>query len=381
MTFWKRLSSFDDNLNFRRAWRFGFAVSGVLLVLGVGSLLTQGLRLGIDFKGGTVWDVPARSPSTSQARDAMKSLGEGDAIVQVVGSDHLRVEAGPKSDAVRARTTEALARVAKVNAADIGVSTVGPSWGNDVSQKALKALIAFFIAIAAYISLRLEWRMAVGAVVAVVHDLVISVGIYSLFQLEVTPGTVIAFLTILGYSLYDTIVVYDKVADNTRRLASTGKYTYGAVMNLSLNQVIVRSLNTTVAALLPVISILVIGAYALGAVALEEFGLALLIGLFVGAYSSVFIASPIVAALKEREPRYRQLRQRLQDRPTKAPGMAMAGGAGGSSAGFGGAPADEVEPAAARATTNVASAGRPSGQSKTYSANHPPRPRKKGKKR
>ncbi len=376
MTFWRRLSSFDDNLDFRKAWRFGFAFSGVLLVLGLGSLLTQGLRLGIDFKGGTVWDVPTKNPSTSQARDAMRSLGEGDAIVQVVGSDHLRVEAGPKSDAIRTRTTEALARVAKVNATDIGVSTVGPSWGNDVSQKARNALIAFFIAIAAYISVRLEWRMAVGAVVAVVHDLVISVGIYSLFQLEVTPGTVIAFLTILGYSLYDTIVVYDKVADNTRRLASTGKYTYGDVMNLSLNQVIVRSLNTTVAALLPVISILLIGAYVLGAVALEEFGLALLVGLFVGAYSSVFIASPIVAALKEREPRYRQLRQRLGDRsPAKSPAVAMAGGASGSPT-----VPDDVTPVTGQTTTPPAAA-RTAGTARTYSANHPPRPRKKGKKR
>ena len=154
--------------------------------------------------------------------------------------------------------------------------------------------------------------MAVGALVAVVHDLIISVGAYSLFQIEVTPATVIAFLTIMGYSLYDTIVVYDKVREISSRVGATGKYTYTEMMNLALNHVVMRTINTTITSVLPVLSMLVIGSLILGAVTLQEFAIALLIGLVVGGYSSIFVASVLVAWLKEREPRHREVRERLE---------------------------------------------------------------------
>ncbi len=185
---------------------------------------------------------------------------------------------------------------------------MSPTWGEQITKKAITALAVFFVLISAYIAWRFEWKMAVAAIVAVVHDVLVSVGVYSVLRFEVTPATVIAFLTILGFSLYDTIVVFDKVLENTKRLAT--RVPYGDIVNLSMNQVLMRSLNTSIAALLPVMSVLVIGAWVLGAIALQEFALALLVGLATGAYSSIFIATPILALLKEREPRYRELSAR-----------------------------------------------------------------------
>ncbi len=208
-----------------------------------------------------------------------------------------------------------------------------------------------------------------------IHDILISVGVYSIFQFEVTPGTVIAFLTILGFSLYDTIVVYDKVADNTRRLTTGGKLTYSEMMNLSLNQVIMRSINTTLTALLPVLSILVIGAYALGAVALEEFGLALLIGLFVGAYSRCSWPRPSSPTSRSASPGTassapgsRSGGRVSRHRPRPWPPPAPTSGSVVDDVGGDGVPRASAKPKAASPSTR-------------YSANHPPRPRKKGKKR
>ena len=182
--------------------------------------------------------------------------------------------------------------------------------------QAIEALIVFLIVISAYISIFFEWKMALAAIVAVVHDIVVTVGIYSIFSFLVTPDTVVAFLTVLGYSLYDTIVVFDRVRDNSRGLGATGKLTYTDVVNLSMNQTLARSINTSLVAILPILAVLVLGAQILGAVTLEYFGLALLIGLTSGAYSSIFIASPLLAMMKEHEPRYRQIRERLESRGT-----------------------------------------------------------------
>jgi len=161
----------------------------------------------------------------------------------------------------------------------------------------------FFVLVSLFIAWRFEWKMAVAAFAAMVHDVVISVGVYSVFGFLVTPATVVAFLTILGYSLYDTIVVFDRVHDNAIRLGSS-RVSYGDVVNVSMNQVLMRSLNTTISSLLPVISLLVVGSWMLGAVTLREFAIALLVGLFFGAYSSIFIAAPLLAVYKSREPRY-----------------------------------------------------------------------------
>ncbi len=184
------------------------------------------------------------------------------------------------------------------------VSDVGPTWGSEITKKAIIAVIVFFIVVVLYISFRFEWKMALAALIAVIHDLLVTAGIYSLFGFQVTPDTVIAILTILGYSLYDTVVVFDRIRESTRGLGASGRMTYEDVVNLSMNQVLARSINTSLVAILPVLSVLVIGAEILGASTLQYFGLALVIGLTSGAYSSIFIASPILSQLKEREPRY-----------------------------------------------------------------------------
>ncbi len=217
-----------------------------------------------------------------------------------------------------AKVTDALAHMAHASANDVQLNEIGPSWGADITDKAIEAVITFLVVVSLYIWLRFEAKMALAALIALVHDILITAGIYSLVGFQVSPDTVIAFLTILGYSLYDTIVVFDRVQENTRGLASTNRMTYSDTVNLSMNQVLARSLNTSLVAILPILSILVIGAWILGATALNDFGLALFVGLTTGAYSSIFIASPVLALMKEREPRYAEIRRRLaQSRPRR----------------------------------------------------------------
>lgn len=309
-----RLTLGEPVIDFKRWWRRGLVFSAVLIVLSIGSLFTRGLNLGIDFRGGTSWQVAAPGVTVDQARDALSSIGEGEAKVQIVGQDTLRVQARVEEETKQDEITDKLAELAKVDRSQVGISTVGSSWGSDVTRSAIRALVVFFILIFAYLAWRLEWKMALGAVAAVVHDIVISVGIYSIFQFEVTPATVIAFLTILGYSIYDTIVVFDKVQENQGKASLSNRMTYEDMVAMSMNQVLIRSLNTSVTALLPVLATLVVGSFILGAVTLEEFAIALTVGLTAGAYSSIFIAAPVMVWAKEREPRYRQLRERLEGR-------------------------------------------------------------------
>jgi len=209
---------------------------------------------------------------------------------------------------------------------DVSLTTVGPTWGHEVSQKAFKALIIFFFILAAYLSIRFEWKMAATAIIAVIHDIIFTIGVYALFQFQVTPATVTAFLTILGFSLYDTVVVYDKVVEYQRTLTATGRSTYSEMVNRALNSVLMRSLSTSLVALLPVISLLVVGAGIMGATALEDFALALAAGLFIGSYSSIFVAAPLLAWWKEREPQYRALAERRRRAPaTVAAAVASVG--------------------------------------------------------
>ncbi len=225
------------------------------------------------------------------------------------------------------------------NPNDVSYTEVGSTWGSQVTHKAIEALIVFFIAVTAYISLRFEFKMAVAAIVAVFHDVLIVLGIYSIFGFLVTPDTVIAVLTVLGYSLYDTVVVFDRIRDNAQGLGASGRITYSDMVNLSMNQTLARSINTSLVAIIPVLSVLVIGSVLLGAETLQSFGLALVIGLTSGAYSSIFIASPLLALMKERESRYITIRQRLEARGERGPALtpaaaaALAGAAGGSGAG------------------------------------------------
>ena len=378
---WGRLYHGETTFDFVGPIRRWLTISGVVILLGLVSLATRGLNFGIDFRGGTAWEVPASDPSVERARDALEPLGLDDAKVQVLGNNILRVQADDPggTDEQRKAQQEAVARaLAESEGVDVGrvsVNQVGPSWGEEITKKARNALLAFLVVITIYISFRFEPKMAIASLAALGHDILVTVGVYSLSGFEVTPATVVAFLTILGYSLYDTIVVFDKVDENTKGLAATGRMTYADVVNLSMNQVLMRSLNTSLVAILPIFSVLVVGAFILGATTLQDFGLALLIGLLTGAYSSLFIASPVLAILKEREPRYASIRQRLESRPgSGGPLTPAAAAAGGGTRG--GEPRDQM-PAGVGATAARPAAPRP----RTNRNGARPRPRKKGRRR
>jgi preprotein translocase subunit SecF len=239
-------------------------------------------------------------------------------------------------NAIEVKAQDALAKAANTTPDNVNFNDVGPTWGGQVTSKAIEALIVFFIAVTLYISVRFEFKMAVAAIVAVIHDILVTVGIYSLAGFQVTPDTVVAVLTVLGYSLYDTVVVFDRIRDNSKGLGASGRITYSEMVNLSMNQTLARSINTSLVAIIPVLSVLVVGSFLLGATSLQDFGLALVIGLTSGAYSSIFIASPLLAWMKEREPRYVTIRQRLETRGergtalTPAMAAAMAGAGGGA---------------------------------------------------
>jgi preprotein translocase subunit SecF len=294
-----------------RSWIWA-VISGTAVVISLGALVLSGLNLGIDFDGGTQWQFTVSSGKASDAdvRDALDAAGVADAKILIVGSDGVRVQTAEFSKAKDDRISKALAKYAGVDTSDLSITNVGPTWGDRVSKKALIALAVFFGLIASYLTFRFELKMAIAAILAVLHDIIITVGVYALTGFEVTPATVIAFLTILGFSLYDTVVVFDKVGENTPSTGSERGDTYSLMVNRSLNSVLMRSLNTSFVALLPVASLLVVGSWLLGAVTLKDFALALFVGLATGAYSSIFVATPLLAAMKEREPRYKALRER-----------------------------------------------------------------------
>lgn len=374
-----------DFVGRRKLW---LLASGVVIVAGIVSLSTRGLNMGIDFRGGTSWQVPANGASVNQARAILGKLGLGGATAVSLGtgsSRHLEVEAdllsetAAKRSATEAAVSSALAKLTHEPVGNVDLKDVGPTWGGQVTSKAELALIVFFVAIAAYITFRFEWKMAGAALIAVVHDILVTVGIYSLAGFQVTPDTVVAFLTILGYSLYDTIVVFDRVQENAKGLGASGRMTYSSTVNLAMNQVMARSMNTSLVAILPVASVLFIGAYVLGATTLQYFGLALFIGLMTGAYSSIFIASPLLAGFKEREPRYLSIRQKLQARGEAiialTPAAAAAGGALAGSDG-GTRRFTDARRSQRRAATRVAEAagrrGSPGGVLRPSAASQPP---------
>jgi preprotein translocase subunit SecF len=312
---WSRLYHGETNFDFIGRTKLWFTISGIAVLIGLISLLTRGLHLGIDFEGGVVWEVPAGDASVEDVRDTLADEGVDSAKVQELEADGVKefsIKAEPLESEQSDAVTAALADLTGSSIDEIDLTEVGPSWGEEISEKAVRALVVFLVLVTLYITLRFQLKMAIPTLVALIHDVLITVGVYSLTQFEVTPATVIAMLTILGYSIYDGIVVFDKVDENTRLVSSTGGMSYGGMVNVSLNQALMRSLNTSMTALIPVGSLLVIGAGIMGATTLREFALALLIGLFSGAYSSIFIASPLLAILKEREPRYRDIKRRVE---------------------------------------------------------------------
>jgi protein-export membrane protein SecD/preprotein translocase SecF subunit len=392
---WSRLYHGETNIDFVGRFKVWLIISGVFVVAGAISLGSRGLNLGIDFEGGVVWEVPAGEASVADAQDAMGSEDISGVTVQSLESEgevRLRIEAEAVDTEVARSVSDRLAELTGSDIEDVNLTSVGPSWGNEISGKALRALIVFLIAITIYISFRFEFRMALPTLAALIHDILITVGVYSLAGFEVTPATVIALLTILGFSIYDGIVVFDKVDENTNLVTSSGQgLTYGTMVNTSLNQVLMRSLNTSITAVFPVLSLLVLGSWILGATTLEEFGLALLIGLFSGAYSSIYIASPMLAWLKEREPKYRSIKEKVA---AKRPGdVELVGATAPTTSGGAGwgaarktATAPEVAPVATPSTddptpTAAPAAKAPAAPPSATGGAIPPRPRKKGKRR
>jgi preprotein translocase subunit SecF len=298
-----------DFITPRRRW---YIASGLVVLICVGSLLFRGFHLGIDFKGGAEFDFPSHGHTVSQARSTVEAAGASVETAQVLGgTGSIRIQTPPLDENEIKRVSTALQQDFADTDAQVSVSTVGASWGSSITSKALQGLAVFLIAVIIFISIRFEPKMAAAAIVALLHDLIITAGIYSLVGFEVTPSTVIAVLTILGFSLYDTVVVFDKVRENTAGLAAAGKRTFAQATNDAINQTLMRSINTSLIALLPVAALLVIGAGLLGAGTLKDLALAQLIGLASGAYSSIFIASPLLVDFKEREPAMQQLNARV----------------------------------------------------------------------
>jgi preprotein translocase subunit SecF len=358
-----------DFVGKRKIW---FSISAAIIVLGIVSIVLRGgLNLGIEFKGGTEWTIAAPGVTQTQATNALSGTGLIDPTVQLLGSGSkqtlnvqsdvnrlsqsqqnavsnnvqkallaLTASHAPKttastttsttakptttttakagattaSSAPTTTTTSPSAAPGQPTADKISITTVGPTWGSSITNKAIEALIIFFIVVAIYISIRFEPKMALAAFIAMIHDVLVAIGIYSIFNFQVTPDTVVAILTILGYSLYDTVVVFDRVRDNTKGIGSSGRLTYPQLINLSMNQTLARSINTSMVAILPVLAVLLIGAQLLGASTLQSYGLALFVGLLSGAYSSIFIASPVLCMMKEREDRWVQIANRLAKR-------------------------------------------------------------------
>ena len=286
-----------------------FVISAVFMLVTVVALILGGLNLGIDFRGGVAWESPVTATLDSgSVREVLETNGieTSNAKIQTLqgaGGERVRVQVGDQSDEVRAAVQTAIAERAGVEVQEVSVAAVSSSWGRSITIKAIRALLVFFVLVSLYIAWRFEWKMAVAAIAAMAHDVLVSVGIYAMFRFEVTPATVVAFLTILGYSLYDTVVVFDKVRENMDRFA-TSKMSMGNIVNVSSNQVLARSLNTTLSSALPVLSLLVVGSFILGATNLQEFAIALLVGMLTGTYSSIFIATPLLAVFKNREPKY-----------------------------------------------------------------------------
>ena len=366
----------ENDFNFQRSWIPLGIVSLILVIGSIVSIAVQGLDMSIDFEGGSIWEVPSATFTVDQATTVLDTFGAnaGEKYQIATTTDGVRlVRISGRVDTINEsqKVVAALAEAADVKITDVAVTTVGPSWGKDITKSARNSLIIFMVLVAAYIAWRLEPKMAASAMVAVFHDIIITVGFYSVFHLEVSPATVIAFLTILGYSLYDTIVVYDRLQENGVKLTRTGQDTYNGIVRRSLNQVLMRSVNTTTVTLIPVLSMLIVGKYIFGEPTLGDFSLALLIGLASGAYSSLAVATPLTAVLKEREPRYKEIRARMIAKGIDPNDTAWHG------VNVTGAPASgSTRPSVVRPTV---SSGTSAPALTTSIGGHPPRPRKKKK--
>ncbi len=300
-----------DFVGLRRRW---LILSSVMVGISLVGLAVFQLNLGLEFKGGVA--VVAENPngaSVADLRNAIQATGVADPRVQLVDNGSaVRVQTGALEQGPEDVMVDAISAVTGTNRVDVSIEAVGPTFGALVAKQALIALLVFLGATALFISIRLQWKMAAAGLVALFHDLVITIGIYAITGFEVTPATVVAILTILGYSLYDTVVVFDKVRELESNLADV--LTYEEIVNRSMNQVLMRSLATSLTSLLPVGSLLFVGAILLGASSLQEFALALFVGIGVGTYSSIFVAGPLLAKWRGAEPEWVDQKHRLERR-------------------------------------------------------------------
>ena len=297
-----------DFVGRRRLW---YALSAVIVLVALGGLLFKGLNYGIEFEGGVEYRVAmpagqANEANVEKIRDEVADLGipsASDPIVNTSNADTIRIQTEPaRNNDVANQVATAIQEAAGVTEDDISQEAIGATWGAQVANRAVLGLIVFTVLVVLFIwAYFREWKMSVAGIVALIHDVLITVGVYALSGFEVTPATVTGVLTILGFSLYDTVVVFDKVRENTKNLART-RQTYSEAANLAVNQTLVRSINTTIVALLPVGALLYVGVVTLGSGALKDLALALFVGMAAGAYSSIFIATPLVVQLKELEP-------------------------------------------------------------------------------
>jgi preprotein translocase subunit SecF len=345
-----RLYRGEVSVNFVGRQKLWYAISGAILVISIAALVFRGLNYSVDFKGGSVISFPSATATTQQVTSAAANAGApaGFAVEDVHGTTQsFQIRTAKLSYQQSQNIANKLARDFNLSPSKVSVQYIGPSWGSQISQKALEALIAFLIVIVAYLSIAFEWKMAVAAFTALLHDIVITVGVYALTGFEVSPATIIGLLTILGYSLYDTVVVFDKVRENTAGLLGTRRTTYSEAANLALNQTLVRSINTSVIALLPVLAILVVSVGLLGNGELKDLSLVLFVGMLSGTYSSICIATPVLADLKEREQPYRQLARQVALRAAggRAALRRQARAAAGGTAGGENGPGQGAEPA------------------------------------
>jgi preprotein translocase subunit SecF len=317
VSLWRDLYRGETEFDFVRHRRRFFVISAIVIGVSLLSLLVRGLDGSVDFTGGTIVEAPNETgEDVAGFRSDLSNIGQGGARVQLRtepdGSETVIVQTEALAVAQRDELVETVSAAAGVTPNEASIDAVGPTFGSEITRRAIEALVIFLVVVTLFITWRFEWKMAFGALAALFHDLLITAGVYSIVGFEVTPSTVIAILTILGYSLYDTVVVFDKITENVHELGS--RHTFTEIANLSMNQVLMRSLNTSLTSLLPIGSLLLIGSYLLGAATLREFALALFIGIAAGTYSSIFVATPLLTEWKEQEPEWQRMQRRVARR-------------------------------------------------------------------
>ncbi len=371
-----RLYRGDVSINFVGRQKLWYTISGCIVVIAIVALAVRGLNFSVDFKGGSIFTVKAPNATISQVEKAVADGGGGTSTVQQAGVSQQaqwQAQTAPLTIAQTQHVQNALSKELNIPQSQISTNFVGPTWGSQISSKALEALIAFLIVIVLYLSIAFEWKMATAALVALLHDIVITVGVYALAGFQVSPATITGLLTILGYSLYDTVVVFDKVRENTAGLTAGGNQrtsftSYSDAANLALNQTLVRSINTSLIALLPVTAILIASTVLLPPGELSDLALVLFVGMLSGTYSSIFIATPVLADLKEREPKMKQLKARAAARAA-SPRTAGRATRTGATVGVGGTRG--AASAADRATARADEAAAPDGELTDFAETDP----------